>query len=141
VPPDVLATPGALTEQQWELVRRHPDAGADILALAPGLEDIAEVVRQHHERHDGNGYPRGLAGQAITAEARIVSVCGAWSAMRAQRPYRAALSETRAIEELLRLAGHQFDPRVVEAFLAVLGHQSAAAVATPSGAHHSSNDR
>jgi diguanylate cyclase (GGDEF)-like protein len=134
VPPDVLATPGPLTEQQWELVRRHPDAGADILALAPGLEDIAEVVRQHHERHNGSGYPRGLAGQAITVEARIVSVCGAWSAMRAERPYRAALSEHRAIEELLRLAGDQFDPRVVEAFLAVLGHQSATAVVS-SGAH------
>jgi two-component system, cell cycle response regulator len=120
VPPEVLASPRPLTEQQWDLVRRHPDAGADILTLAPGLEDIAEVVRQHHEHYDGAGYPHGLAGQSISVEARIVAVCDAWSAMRAERPYRAALSASNATEELLRRAGHQFDPGVVDAFLAVL---------------------
>jgi two-component system cell cycle response regulator len=133
VPPDVLMGLGPLTEQQWELVRHHPDAGADILALAPGLEDIAHVVRQHHEHHDGSGYPRGDAGQSISIEARIVSVCDAWSAMRAWRPYREALSETEAIAELLRHAGQQFDPRVVDAFLAVRGRdESNAAAAAPS---------
>jgi diguanylate cyclase (GGDEF)-like protein len=133
VPPHVLATPGPLTEEQWELVRRHPDAGADILALAPGLEDIAQVVRQHHEHYDGSGYPCGDAGQSISIEARIVSVCDAWSAMRASRPYREALSETKAIDELLGRAGRQFDPRVVDAFLAVVDRdESIAAAAAPS---------
>jgi diguanylate cyclase (GGDEF)-like protein len=121
VPADVLATPGPLSDQQWEFVHRHPDEGADILALAPGLRDIAEVVRQHHEHHDGTGYPRGLAGQDIALEARIVSVCDTWTAMRAQRPYRSTtLSEEEAVSELRSSAGHQFDPRVVDAFLAVL---------------------
>ena len=133
VPRDVLMGLGPLTEQQWELVRHHPDAGADILALAPGLRDIAHVVRQHHEHHDGGGYPRGDAGESIAIEARIVSVCDAWSAMRAWRPYREALSETEAIAELLRHSGEQFDPRVVAAFLAVRGRdESVTAAAAPS---------
>ena len=135
VPPGVLATPGPLDEQQWRLVHCHPDAGADILALAPGLEDIAEVVRQHHEHHDGTGYPRGLADQGIAIEARIVSVCDAWAAMRAERPYRAAVSEAGAIEELHRAAGRQFDPEVVEAFLTVLGREEGL-VATASPGRH-----
>jgi two-component system cell cycle response regulator len=109
--------------------------GADILALAPGLEDIAEVVRQHHERHDETGYPRGLADQGIVIEARIVSVCDAWVAMRAERPYRAAISETEAIEELHGAAGHQFDPDVVEAFLTVL-HREEGLVAGAAAERH-----
>ena len=135
VPRDVLAAPGPLTEHQWNLVHRHPDVGADILALAPGLQDIAEVVRQHHEHHDGTGYPRGLAHESIAIEARIVSVCDAWAAMRAERPYRAAISETEAIEELHRVAGRQFDPDVVEAFLTVL-HREEWLVATASPERH-----
>ena len=128
VPPAVLATPGPLTSEQWELVRRHPDAGADILALAPGLEDIAEVVRQHHEHHDGSGYPRGLAGDSILREAQIIAVCDAWTAMRSPRPYREPMAENEAIEELELAAGHQFDPRVVEAFLRALHHDEALAI-------------
>ena len=86
VPTDVLATPGPLSDHQWEFVHRHPDEGADILAPAPGLQDIAEVVRQPHEHHDGTGCLRGLAGQQIALGARIVSVCNTRTAMRAQRP-------------------------------------------------------
>jgi putative nucleotidyltransferase with HDIG domain len=120
VPPEVLAIPGPLDLRQWELVRRHPDVGADMLALAPGLEDIAEVVRQHHERHDGTGYPAGIPGDAIAVEARIVSVCDAWAAMLVDRPYRAARTDAEAVAELRRVAGHQLDPVVVDAFLRVL---------------------
>jgi diguanylate cyclase (GGDEF)-like protein len=129
VPPAVLATPGPLTPEHWELVRHHPDAGADILALAPGLEDIAEVVRQHHEYYDGSGYPRGLAGDDILTEARIIAVCDAWTAMRSPRPYRQAMAESEAIEELELGGGHQFDPGVVEAFLRVLHRDEALTVA------------
>jgi two-component system cell cycle response regulator len=128
VPPEILAIAGPLDLAQWELVRRHPDAGADILALAPGLEDIAEVVRQHHERHDGTGYPRGLAGEDIFTEARIVSVCDAWAAMRADRPYRRSRPEDDAAAELQGAAGQQFDPEIVAAFLRVVD-----AVATDEG--------
>jgi two-component system cell cycle response regulator len=117
VPPELLATPGALDPGQWELVRRHPHVGADMLALAPGLEDIAEVVRQHHERHDGTGYPGRIAGADISVEARIVSICAAWVAMRSDRPHRPARSEPDAIAELRRDDGRQFDPALVDAFL------------------------
>ena len=120
VPPEVLAVPGPLDHRQWELVRRHPDVGANILALAPGLQDIAEVVRQHHERHDGTGYPSGIAGDAICIEARVVSVCDAWSAMRSDRAYRGARDEADAIAELRGAAGSQFDPLVLDAFLRII---------------------
>ena len=133
VPPEVLAAPGPLDLRQWELVRRHPDVGADILALAPGLQDIAEVVRQHHERHDGTGYPSGIAGDALCIEARVVSVCDAWSAMRVDRPYRGARDEAEAIAELRRAAGSQFDPLVVDAFLRII--DTASGPRTPGNAH------
>ncbi|MEA2135347.1 MAG: hypothetical protein QOC68_3256 [Solirubrobacteraceae bacterium] len=112
VPPELLAIPGPLDLHERELVRRHPDVGADILALAPGLEDIAAVVRQHHERHDGTGYPAGLAGDAISIEARVVSVCDAWATTRHD-----GRSEPEAVAELQQGAGSHFDPPVVEAFL------------------------
>jgi two-component system, cell cycle response regulator len=130
VPPGVLAVPGPLDLRAWELVRRHPDVGADMLALAPGLEDIAEVVRQHHERPDGTGYPHSLAADAISIEARVVSVCDAWVAMRADRPYRTARSESEAVAELQAGAGSQFDPSVVAAFVRVIETASPAVGAT-----------
>jgi hypothetical protein len=120
VPREILAKPEALDPSDWDLVRRHPDVGADILALAPGLRDVAEVVRQHHERFDGSGYPAGLAGEQICMEARIVAACDTWVAMCADRPYRPALGHAEARAELRRVAGHQLDPQVVDALLALV---------------------
>jgi two-component system cell cycle response regulator len=120
VPPEILAKPGPLDPAEWKLVRRHPEVGATILALAPGLRDVAEVVREHHERFDGTGYPDGLAGEGISIEGRIVSVCDAWVAMRSDRPHHSARSEAEAAAELRRVAGSQLDPRVVDAFLTLL---------------------
>ena len=77
-------------------------------------------MRQHHEHHDGTGYPDGLTGEEISAEARVVSVCGAWAAMRSDRPHRTARTPAGAVRELRRGAGTQFDPWIVDAFLAVL---------------------
>jgi two-component system cell cycle response regulator len=122
VPKVILAKPGELDMAEWEAVRRHPDVGAEILSLAPGLRDVAEVVRQHHERYDGTGYPRGLAGEEICIEARIVAVCDTWIAMRSDRPHRQSRTQTAAATELRRVAGTQLDPRVVEAFISVLSH-------------------
>jgi HD-GYP domain-containing protein (c-di-GMP phosphodiesterase class II) len=85
--------------------------------LVPGLADVAEIVRQHHERMDGRGYPLGLAGDAIRLEARIVAVCDSWAAMLADRPYHAALTPTEAAAELVRGKGSQFDPLVVDHLL------------------------
>ena len=120
VPREILAKPGALSLEEWKLLRRHPDVGAEMLSLAPGLRDVAEVVRQHHERYDGAGYPAELKGNEICVEARVVAVCDTWVAMRSDRPHRSAHTQAEAMTELRRVAGSQLDPRIVEAFLAVL---------------------
>jgi HD-GYP domain-containing protein (c-di-GMP phosphodiesterase class II) len=115
----VLKKPGALTDEEWAEMRRHPELGARILDHA-NLRDISGWVLAHHERIDGRGYPLGLSGADIPLEARILAVADAYEAMTADRAYRAALGHDAAQEELRAGAGTQFDPEVVEAFLAVL---------------------
>jgi diguanylate cyclase (GGDEF)-like protein len=112
----ILHKPGKLDEAEWKEIQRHPEIGARILEHA-GLEDIAGWVRAHHERVDGRGYPKGLAGERIPLEARILAVADAYEAMVADRPYRAGVAPADACAELIRCAGTQFDPAVVEAFL------------------------
>jgi diguanylate cyclase (GGDEF)-like protein/putative nucleotidyltransferase with HDIG domain len=119
VPDSILRKPGPLTEEEWAEMRKHSEIGAQMLG-ASALHDIREWVVAHHERPDGRGYPHGLEGEDIPIEARILAVADAYEAMTADRPYRAALGEDEAREELLRGAGSQFDAVVVEAFLAVL---------------------
>ena len=115
----ILHKPGQLDDAEWREIRRHPDIGARILDYA-GLADVARWVRAHHERVDGRGYPLGLQGPEIPLEARILAVADAYEAMCADRPYRAGLTENAARTELRRHAGSQFDPEVVEAFLAAV---------------------
>jgi diguanylate cyclase (GGDEF)-like protein/putative nucleotidyltransferase with HDIG domain len=115
----VLKKSGPLTDEEWADMRRHPELGARILDHA-NLRDISGWVLAHHERLDGRGYPFGLSGDAIPLEARILAVADAYEAMTADRVYRAALGHDVAQEELRAGAGTQFDPEVVEAFLAVL---------------------
>jgi diguanylate cyclase (GGDEF)-like protein len=114
---EILRKEGALTEEEWRQMRRHPSIGAQILEHA-GMSDIAAWVGAHHERIDGNGYPSGLSGPDIPLEARILAVADAYEAMIADRPYRAGIPDSEARAELLRCAGSQFDPEVVDAFLA-----------------------
>jgi HD-GYP domain-containing protein (c-di-GMP phosphodiesterase class II) len=97
-------------------MRRHTLIGERIVAAAPALRSVAVLVRASHERHDGRGYPDGLAGEDIPLGARIVAVCDSFDAMVADRPYRAAVSTAEALAELGRCAGTQFDPEVVAAF-------------------------
>jgi two-component system, cell cycle response regulator len=129
VPDAILDKPGALTEDEWELVRRHPIVGQRILAAAPALVHVADIVRATHERFDGTGYPDGLSGEDIPLVGRIVTVCDAFHAMTSHRPYRPALTVEEALAELRRCAGTQFDPVVVTAFLAELGAPRVARVA------------
>jgi diguanylate cyclase (GGDEF)-like protein/putative nucleotidyltransferase with HDIG domain len=115
----VLLKPARLAAHEWQEIQRHPEIGARILEHA-NLRDIANWVLSHHERIDGTGYPRALAGPAIPLEGRILAVADAYEAMTADRPYRSALSADEARAELRRNAGTQFDPSVVAAFERVL---------------------
>jgi diguanylate cyclase (GGDEF)-like protein len=115
----ILHKPGKLDEAEWKEIQRHPEIGARILEHA-GLNDIADWVRAHHERVDGRGYPKALAGEQIPLEARILAVADAYEAMVADRPYRAGIAPDDARAELLRCAGTQFDPAVIDAFLTAL---------------------
>jgi len=117
VPDSVLLKPGPLTEAEWEIMRTHPEVGYNILKISPYLQDVAELVYCHQERHDGSGYPRRLGGDKVPLTARVFAVVDAYDAMRSHRPYRRAMTSVRAMEELRRCSGTQFDPAVVEAFL------------------------
>jgi diguanylate cyclase (GGDEF)-like protein len=117
VPDAILNKPGALDDAEWEMMRSHPEAGVRILAPIPFLGRAIDVVRHHHERWDGTGYPGGLAGEEIPMWARIFAVVDSVDAMTSDRPYRAALSLEVAHEELKKGAGTQFDPVCVAAFM------------------------
>ncbi len=119
IPDHVLHKPGNLSPAEWELIKSHPQKGAEIVLMVSNLEHIAMLVLAHHERFDGTGYPYGLAGQRIPLGARILTVVDAYSAMVDGRVYRAPLQHAQAIEELRRCSGTQFDPMVVEAFFSL----------------------
>jgi HD-GYP domain-containing protein (c-di-GMP phosphodiesterase class II) len=122
VPNEILNKPGALTDAEWEIMRRHPVEGQAMLERVGGtLGEVGRIVRAHHEHLDGRGYPDGLRGAQIPLAARIIAVCDAYSAMTTTRSYRRGRSPGEAMVELRRCAGTQFDPAVVEALLAVLG--------------------
>jgi two-component system, cell cycle response regulator len=116
VPDSILNKLGPLTSKEWALVRSHTEAGARIVGAAPALAGVAALVRSHHERHDGTGYPDGLRGNRIPFGACIVAVCDAFVAMMRNRPYTDAITVVEAIAELRRGSGSQFHPRVVDAF-------------------------
>ena len=121
---DILMKPGPLSVPEWEQMRRHPAYGYWIVGRNRFLRQAAEIVYCHHERYDGKGYPRGLAGDEIPLGARVFAVADAYDAMTSDRPYRPALSHSQAIEEIERNAGSQFDPMVVAATLEWAGETS-----------------
>jgi HD-GYP domain-containing protein (c-di-GMP phosphodiesterase class II) len=119
VPDAVLNKPGKLDEEEWRLLKQHPEQGAKILSAISFLDRALDVVRHHHERWDGGGYPDGLRGEEIPLWARIFAVVDTVDAVTSDRPYRAARPLGAAIHELRKEAGTQFDPACVEAFLRV----------------------
>ena len=120
VPTDILAHRGPLDEQSRARVRHHAVAGEALVTVVPGLSDAAQVVRSHHERFDGSGYPDGLSGEEIPIAARIVAAADAFVAMTENRPYEGPRAQSEALAELRRSAGSHFDPRVIDALIAIL---------------------
>ena len=129
IPDAIINKPGPLDDDEWAFMRRHTLIGERIVAAAPALGAVAQLVRASHEHWDGAGYPDATAGEDIPLGARIVAVCDAYDAIVSDRPYRRGRSAAEAMAELHRCAGTQFDPAVVDAFAAVLAAQADAGAA------------
>ena len=114
---DILNKPGKLIDEEWKEIKRHPEIGYRLLSSLNEMSDIAEYVLAHHESWDGKGYPKGLKGEEIPLQARIISIADAYDAMTSQRSYREAMSSEQAIEELKKCSSKQFDPNLVEIFI------------------------
>jgi len=116
----ILGKPGSLTKDEWEMIKKHPVIGAQILGPLTFLESVIDLVRQHHEHYDGTGYPEGRKGEEILLGARIINLADAYDSMRSARPYRKVpLSKEEAVMEIMKHRGTQFDPKVVDAFLRI----------------------
>jgi putative nucleotidyltransferase with HDIG domain len=117
----ILMKPGALTDEEWKQIRKHPIIGAQILQPLTFLNDVIDLVRQHHEHYNGNGYPDGRKNEDILLGARIINLADAYEAMTSARSYRKVpLTKEEAVKEIKKNSGTQFDPKVVEVFLRVL---------------------
>jgi HD-GYP domain-containing protein (c-di-GMP phosphodiesterase class II) len=129
IPNAIINKPGPLDDAEWEIMRTHTIEGQRMLDRVGGfMREVGAIVRGSHERYDGRGYPDGLVGDAIPLEARIIAACDAYNAMTTTRPYREAMTTAAAATELIRCAGSQFDPAVVEALLTVIGPVAPAAL-------------
>ncbi|MGE5379471.1 MAG: HD domain-containing phosphohydrolase [Methylocystaceae bacterium] len=116
IPGDLLSRTGALNQDEWELVRRHPEQGHRIAQAIREMAPVAEAIIAHHERWDGTGYPRGLSGNDIPILARMLAIADAYDVMVHDRPYKKAISRTQALEEIKKGAGKQFDPALARIF-------------------------
>jgi putative nucleotidyltransferase with HDIG domain len=124
VPRELLRKPAPLSESEERLMRNHPVWGAELVSGVPGLQAVALIVRHHHERVDGSGYPGKLSGVRIPVASRIMAVCDAYGAMTEARPYRERRGPQEALSELRDLSGNQFDPAVVDALEAEVGRET-----------------
>ncbi len=120
VPERILRKPGPLTEEEWSVMRRHPLTGAQIVAPLEFFSDGALIVRHHHEREDGSGYPDGLSGETIPLGARVVAVADVYDALTSDRPYRRGLTHAAALERLAAEAGRTLDSRLTRLFTDML---------------------
>jgi len=117
IPDSILLKPGTLTDEEFMIIKRHPDIGADILKPIPPMSRETEVIRYHHERYDGKGYPSGIGGEEIPLLSRIITLADSYDAMTSDRPYRNGLLMDKAIEEIVRCMGSQFDPELAKLFI------------------------
>jgi HD-GYP domain-containing protein (c-di-GMP phosphodiesterase class II) len=122
MPPAILSKPAPLDDDEWQVMRTHPQVGYDLLKNQPRFSDAAEIVLAHHEAWDGSGYPRRLQGDEIPLAARVLAVADAYDSMTQPHTQRPAMSTAMAVQEIERCRGHQFDPRCAEALGPVLVH-------------------
>ncbi len=123
VPLEILNKPGRLNDEEWQIIKSHADKGYQIAKSTPELSGIADMIRHHHERWDGEGYPDGLSKESIPMLSRIISVVDSYDAMISVRAYKDAMPKSKAIEELKRCSGTQFDPYIVSEFIKMLDAQ------------------
>jgi HD-GYP domain-containing protein (c-di-GMP phosphodiesterase class II) len=120
VPDGILLKPGKLTNEEWVIMRQHPQHAYDMLSPISYLRRALDIPYCHHEKWDGSGYPRGLSGEQIPLAARLFSVVDVWDALCSDRPYRQAWSQEKVLEYISSLSGTHFDPKIVEMFLQVM---------------------
>lgn len=124
IPEGILNKPGRLNDEEFEIIKSHPDLGLHILGKVEFLEAIVPIIRHHHERYDGKGYPTGLKAEEIPLLARIVSVVDTYDAMTTDRPYRKAMTVEEALKEIDRCSGSQFDPEIAAHFIRMIKRES-----------------
>ena len=117
---NILNKTTSLTEEEYEEIKKHPSIGAEIIGKVDFLESISKIIKHHHERYDGNGYPDGLCGDKIPIESCILAIADSYDAMTTDRPYRIALSEEEALAEVKNNAGSQFHPELAKTFCDIL---------------------
>jgi len=123
VPDQILLKPGDLTEEEWEIMKKHPVFAYEMLSPIHYLESTAlDIPYCHHEKWDGSGYPRALKGEQIPLAARLFSVVDVWDALTSDRPYRPAWTKDEALEYIKKQSGSYFDPQVVDAFLRLINN-------------------
>jgi len=120
IPDGILNKPAPLSKEEYAEIKKHSALGADLFSNIKSLKEVSKIIRHHHEWYNGEGYPDGLAGEEIPLGSRIISVADAYQAMTSDRPYRKAFSKEKAIAELERGAGSQFDPKIVRIFIGIL---------------------
>lgn len=120
IPEEVLTKPGELSEEEWQLIRDHPQKGSEIASASEEFSVVAEEILAHHERWDGEGYPNGIEGEDIPFLARIISIVDAYDVMTNGRPYKEAMSKSEALKEIEECAGSQFDPELAEEFVEMM---------------------
>jgi diguanylate cyclase (GGDEF)-like protein len=118
LPDSILGKRGPLTDEEWEKIKKHPELALDIIKYVVGLRDCIDAILYHHERYDGQGYPKGLKGKDIPLDARIMTIADSYDAMKSERNYKErGMTEEEALKELERCAGSQFDPELVQTFI------------------------
>jgi HD-GYP domain-containing protein (c-di-GMP phosphodiesterase class II) len=144
IPDSILLKPGPLTDDEWEVMRRHPTYAHELLAPIAYLRPSLDIPYCHHEKWDGSGYPRGLAGETIPLAARIFAVVDVWDALSSDRPYRDAWPSEEVLQYLRDGAGAHFDPRIVDTFLRLeqaLAVEAAAGISLAPGTAPGANGR